>query len=402
MSRTKRTTLVIIACLVGLLGYRLIHRPARHKPPTAPIPVRVATVMRSNIPISLRALGTVQAYRIVTVGPMISGPLIAVDFRQGSLVHKGQLLANIDPRPYQAALAQVIAKRAQDQALYAAAQDTLKRYKPLIAQHYISAEVVAQQRATVAADRAILAQDGAAIETARTNLSYTHIKAPITGRTGILAVNAGNIVAPGLAGGIVTIATLQPIYVLFSLPQQDLASVQRALKSTTPNVMALTGHGRHETVIAHGILTVLDNVISAQTGTLSLKARFRNPVLALWPGAFVNIHLRVRTEHNALTVPSVAVRQGPGGPFVYVVRSAPPLERQKAISQGPHPQTMVIATPVRLGFSNQRITVIAAGLHVGERVVIVGASRLHAKAHVQVLAPTSEKPALAPAPRPAQ
>jgi len=389
MSRSKRVFLVILICLIALLGYRLIYRPKKPKPPSAPVPVQVATVTRANIPISLQALGTVQAYRIVTVEPMITGPMIAVDFHQGHSVRKGQLLARIDPRPYQATLDQALAKRAQDQATYLAAQDTLKRYNLLIAHHYISAQIVAQQQATVAEDRAIVAQDRAAIETARTNLSYTRITAPIGGRTGILAVNAGNIVTPGLVGGIVTITTLQPIYVLFSLPQQDLADVQQALKSGTPRVTALTGIGHKEIILGHGTLAVLDNVINASTGTLSLKARFKNPTLSLWPGAFVNVRLDVRTKRNALTVPSLAIRQGPSGPFVYVVHRVrtPPTPRAAA-SGRTSSQDTVVATPVRLGFSNQRITVIATGLHAGEQVVIVGASRLRANARVRILPPS--------------
>ncbi|HUW98332.1 MAG TPA: efflux RND transporter periplasmic adaptor subunit [Acidiferrobacter sp.] len=386
MSRRKRVVLLILIGVVALLGYRLFFRPKKPRPPSPPVPVQVATVSRTNIPISLQALGTVQAYRIVTVEPMISGPMIAVDFHQGHTVRKGQLLAKIDPRPYQAALDQALAKQAQDLATYRAAQDNLKRYDLLIAHHYISAQIVAQQRALVDEDHAIVAQDRAAIETARTNLSYTRITAPISGRTGILAVNAGNIVSPGLAGGIVTITTLQPIYVLFSLPQQDLADVQQALKSGTPRVTALTGIGNQETILGHGTLAVLDNVINASTGTLSLKARFKNPSLTLWPGAFVNVRLNLRTEHNALTVPSLAIHQGPDGPFVYVVQHArAPATANATASRAIPGQDTVVATPVRLGFANQHITVIAAGLQAGEQVVTVGASRLRPNAHIHIV-----------------
>lgn len=390
MPPKKRWVLIGIACFVALLTYRLLQKPGRPKRAILPVPVRVATAVRRAVPLSLRALGIVQAYRTVTVDPMISGPMTSVDFRQGTVVRKGQLLATIDPRPYQAALAEARAKRAQDIALLAAAQDILKRYDLLIAHHYISAEIVAEQKATVAEDKAILAQDNAAVETARTNLSYTRINAPIAGRTGILAVNAGNIVSPNLAGGIVTIATLQPIYVLFSLPQQDLHDVLTALRARHRNVTAYAGRSR--TPIARGRLTVLDNVINEATGTLSVKARFKNPALALWPGAYVHIRLRIQTERNALVIPSVAVRQGPKGAFVYVVSHGPPSQKLKRKhGQKKTGDVTATAVPVQLGFSNQRITVITGGLQVGQQVVIQGGSRLHSHATIRVLPAVSHR-----------
>lgn len=380
MSRKKRAGLVAAILLAGFLAYRLIARPHAERPVPPPVPVRVAVAHYADVPVRVGALGLVQAYRTVTVEPMITGPMTAVDFRQGSFVRRGALLARIDPRPYQAALAQALAKRAQDQALLALARDTLDRYRLLIAHHYISAEIVAQQKATVAADRAIVAQDSAAVETARTNLSYTRIVAPIAGRTGILAVNAGNIVSPSLPGGIVTITTVQPIYVAFSLPQQDLPDVLRVLHARSPDVTAFArGRGGH-TVPSRGVLAVLDNVINQSTGTLTLKARFQNPSLALWPGAFVNVRLRVRTDRHVLVVPSVAVRQGPGGPFVYVVRRA--VAGAKGATGAP---SRVADVPVVLGFADQRRTVIRSGLAAGDEVVVLGGSRLNPGARVRIL-----------------
>ncbi len=382
MSRRRRIILLSVFLLGVLLIVRLVERP--HKGHTMPpvIPVRVAPVKTADVPITLRALGLVQAYRTVTIQPMITGPLQAVDFRQGSFVHRGALLARIDPRPYEAALAQARARRDQDLALLAVARDTLKRYELLITHHYISAEIVAQQKATVAEDRAIVAQDDAAIETARTNLSYTRIKAPITGRTGILAVNAGNIVSPATPGGIVTITTLQPIYVLFSLPQQDLPEVMQALHTQGQNVTAFVRKDGRRVVAARGVLAVLDNVINQSTGTLTLKARFKNPSFTLWPGAFVNVRLQVRTERHVLVVPSVAIRQGPEGSFVYVVREG---RVKKKAGGSSAPVTRVAPVPVKLGFADQELTVIRAGLRAGEQVVVLGGSRLHPGAHIQIL-----------------
>lgn len=388
MPRRRKAIVIALIALVGLLAYRLAHRTPRKTLSHGPVPVRVAIVKRANVPISLQALGTVQAYQTVTVQPMITGPLIAVSFHQGHVVHKGQLLATIDPRPYEAALSQALAKEAQDRALFAVAQDTLKRYDLLIAHHYISAEIVAEQKATVAEDLALLAQDRAAIMTARTNLSYTRIRAPIGGRTGILNINAGNIVTPGLSGGIVTITTLQPVFVVFSLPQQDLLPIQKALTSRKSRVIALTGLGHHPTVLGTGRLAVLDNVINPATGTLTLKARFANPSLALWPGAFVNVRLIVRTDRHVLVVPSLAVRQGPEGPLVYVVRAPKEAQRTNARGQKLQKTDRVAAIPVRIGFSNQRITVIKAGLKTGNEVVVVGASKLRPHSRIRILPPS--------------
>jgi multidrug efflux system membrane fusion protein len=382
MSRGKRLSLALVIALGALVIVRLVYQPKKHRPTPPPTPVRVARAGYADIPITLRALGLVQAYRTVTVAPMITGPMIAVDFRQGSVVRRGTLLARIDPRPYQAALAQALAKRAQDEALLAVARDTLKRYQMLITHHYISAEIVAEQKATVAEDRAIVAQDEALVATARTNLGYTRITAPISGRTGILAVNAGNIVSPNTPGGIVTITTIQPIYVLFSLPQQNLPEVMHALKARALNVTAYARQGGQRTVLAHGALTVLDNVVNQSTGTLTLKARFKNPSLALWPGAFVNVRLKVRTEHHVLVVPSVAVRQGPEGPFVYAVQTRAP---SSAKGKGKAAAPRVSDIPVRLGVANQSQTVIRSGLRAGMRVVVLGGSRLHPGARIRIL-----------------
>ncbi len=390
MSRRQRIVLLVVIALGVLLVVRLVERPGKGRPVPPPTPVRVARVTTADIPITVRALGLVQAYRTVTVQPMITGPLQAVDFRQGSFVRRGALLARIDPRPYEAALAQTLARRDQDLALLAVARDTLKRYQLLITHHYISAEIVAEQKATVAEDRAIVAQDDAAVETARTNLEYTRIRAPIAGRTGILAVNAGNIVSPATPGGIVTITTLQPIYVLFSLPQQDLPEVMRALHARRRNVTVFAREGGRRIVLARGALAVLDNVINQSTGTLTLKARFQNPSLALWPGAFVNVRLQVRTERHALVVPSVAIRQGPEGSFVYVVRQG---RSRKAASGGARAAvTRVVDVPVKLGFADQRLTVVRAGLRAGEQVVILGGSRLRPGARIRILTARSRPP----------
>ena len=385
----NRRHVVIIAITLGviLIGYRLFshRRPGGPTGKEQPIPVNVAAAVRRNVPIYLDALGTVQAYRTVVVQPMISGPLLSVEFHEGQDVPKGQLLATIDPRPYRAALDQALAKQAQDEATLAEARLNLKRYQMLIAQKYASAQQLSDQAATVSEDAALVKQDQAAVETARTNLSYTRIRAPISGRTGILQVNAGNIVTPSLSTGIVVINTLRPIYVSFSLPQQDLLTVQKAISSGSPDVVAVNRHGA---AIDRGVLAVLDNQVNSSTGTLTMRARFPNPAFALWPGAFVDIKLMARTDQNVITVPAVAVRQGPEGSFVYLVSSGPPARTPSAIApKGTAPVPVgehVVVRAVHVAYSNQSIAEIDTGLAAGDRVVTEGGSRLRDGSEIRI------------------
>ncbi|HQT67228.1 MAG: efflux transporter periplasmic adaptor subunit [Rhodospirillales bacterium 20-60-12] len=369
MTRRKWLAAGAVLVFVGVIAFRLSHHKAKPpNPDDQPVPVSIATAQTQNVPIYLEALGTVQAYRTVTVQPMITGPLIAIQFHEGQHVDAGAPLAEIDPRPYQAALDQAEAKKAQDLANLANARSDLARYNLLVKQNYTSAQQAAAAHATVQEDQAIVAQDEAAIETAQTNLSYTKITAPISGRTGILQVNAGNIVTPSLASGIVVITTLHPISVLFSLPQQDLPQIQAAMQAGPVAVIAAAeGDPATAPVLDRGVLQVLDNQVNANTGTLTLKAKFPNPQSHLWPGAFVNIRLLARTDDQAITVPPVAVRQGPSGPYVYVL----------------HPDDTVSAQPVTLGDTSETIAVIKQGLAAGTKIITQGGSRLKDGAKVK-------------------
>lgn len=378
----------ITILVAGIVIFRLASsrhgtgRPLAH----AALPVTIATALRRDVPVYLDSVGTVQPYRSVTVQPMISGPMTSVDFHQGQDVTRGALLATIDPRPYQAALDQALAKRAQDRAALLGARKNLKRYQMLVRQHYASAQQTENQAVTVAEDLALVRQDDAAVETARTNLGYTRITAPISGRTGILQVNAGNIVSPNLAGGIVLISTLRPIFVVFSLPQQDLPEVQKALSTGAP-VLALESGVKKERVIDRGVLRVLDNQINASTGTLTLKALFPNAALALWPGAFVNVALRARIDRGVITVPAVAVHQGPEGSFVYVVRKNTPAV--PATKRGAASDTgnvgVAIAKRVVVGYQHGNLVEITSGLTPGDDVITEGGSRMRNGVRVRVL-----------------
>ncbi|MGC8468833.1 MAG: efflux RND transporter periplasmic adaptor subunit, partial [Acetobacteraceae bacterium] len=282
------------ALIAAIAAYRLTGTSGTAKPAApAPVLVEVATAQRGTVAVMLDALGTVAAYRTVTVQPMITGPLAKVLFHEGQFVAKGAPLAEIDPAPYRAALAQAEAKLAQDQASLANAQLQARQYASLVQRNYTSKQQAANAQAAALEAQALVQQDEAAIETDRINLGYTRITAPISGRTGILQVNAGNIVSPGLSGGIVTINTLQPISVQFSLPQQDLPQILAATRAGPVRLFAISGSGA-SAVRDEGTLSVLDNAVNSNTGTLTLKGTFPNPRLDLWPGAFVDVQVRVR------------------------------------------------------------------------------------------------------------
>ena len=377
-----------------------------------PTPVLVTPAATKNVPIYLAALGTVQAYNSVTVVPMITGPLNQVLFTEGQMVKAGDVLARIDPRPYQATLDADIAKKAQDEATLANAKLDLARYQKLVTTNYTSAQTADTARATVAADEAIVKQDQANIDAARTQLSYTTIAAPIAGRTGIRQVDQGNIISSGSSTGLVVISQMQPISVVFTLPQQTLADVQAALAANNAPVQALPqgslgasdtemqdagagpGLSNQDAAVApaagtlaaagasgaakpqildRGVVAVLDNTVDSSTGTIKLKATFPNAKLQLWPGGFVNIRLRTKVLQNVLTVPQEAVQRGPNGAYVYVIGADDKAARRV----------------VTVGHEDAQGSVIESGLQTGERVVVDGASRLSDGARVVVQQPAA-------------
>ncbi|MGE0222600.1 MAG: efflux RND transporter periplasmic adaptor subunit [Acetobacteraceae bacterium] len=326
------------------------------------IPVLTAPVVQRDTPIFLDGLGTVQAFQSVILKSMVDGPLVAVNFQEGQNVQKGDVLARIDPRPYQATLDSATAKKAQDEALLANARTDLARYQKLVANNYTSAQQVDTAKAEVARLQALVMQDQAQIDTARTQLDYTTITAPIDGRAGIRQVDVGNIVRASDAAGLVVLTQLQPISVVFTLPQQALQPVQRAMKEGTPTVLALSQspRGTGSRVLDTGILTVLDNQVDQTTGTIKLKATFPNPDGRLWPGGFVGVRLQIDTLKDATLVPPSAVQRGPNGAYVYVLADGNTVKRQG----------------VRVGHEDEQASVITQGVKLGEHVVVDGASRL--------------------------
>ena len=376
MTRGKWIILVVVLAVAGMLAWRFFGSDSTPQGGTrgpgagrdAPIAVTVVPATARDVPVFLTALGTVQALNTVTVSAQVSGQLMAVHFEEGEEVRKGDLIAEIDPRTYQAALDQALAKKKQDEAQLAASRSTLKRYDELIEKKFVSAQDLENQRQVVRQQEAIVAADNAAINNARTQLGFTRVVAPIDGHAGIRQVDVGNLVQAN-GTGIVVLTQTQPINILFNLPQQDMAKVREA--GTAPlKVLALS---RTEgATIAEGELKVIDNTIDTSTATFRLKSEFPNTDRKLWPGEFVNVRLQVKTVQGGIVVPSTGVQQGPDGEYAWVVQGDDTVKMQKVVSAG-----------VVDGGS----LLVAEGLAAGDRVVTEGQFRLKTGSKVKPLAP---------------
>jgi len=372
----KRGLLGAAALAIALLiAWRaLLHKPAdaatRGGPPA--IAVDTAAVAHTDVPIYLSGLGTVQAFYTVTVTARVDGELQQIAFTEGQTVHKGDLLAQIDPRPNKAAYDQAMAMKAKDAAQLANAQRDLERYKILQPQDLASKQTVDTARATVDQLTAQLQADQAMIDNARTQLEYTRITSPITGRTGIRLVDPGNIVHAAATTGIVVVTQVQPISVIFTLPEEQLGMVNAALSAGPVAVTTVARNGG--AVLDQGTLTLIDNEIDQTTGTAKLKATFSNEHNSLWPGQYVNARVLVRTDRNALTIPTTAVQLGPNGPFTYVVKE----------------DSTVEVRPLKIGDDSGGLTIVSSGLALNERVVTSNQYRLQAGAHVRPNAAAAE------------
>jgi multidrug efflux system membrane fusion protein len=380
-----RKILPALGCAVLILATVMWHWQGRaaggtpSSPATpAPAPVEVADAIRANVPVYLQGLGTVQAFNTVTVKTRVDGQIQKVSFVEGQHVKAGDVLVQIDPRPYQAAYDQVVAKKAQDEAQLANAKLDLERYAALLKTSAAPRQQADTQRALVAQLEATVRADQGAIDAAKVQLDYTSIASPIDGVTGIRLVDQGNIVHATDTNGIVVVTELQPISVVFSLPEDNLQSVAQAMAQGPVEVAALSRDGKTE--FDRGTLLLIDNAIDQTTGTIRLKATFPNPNNALWPGQFLNVRLLLQTERNVLTVPSAAVERGPNGLFTYVVKSDSTVEMRT----------------VTVGQDTGTIAVIASGLAPGDRVVTAGQYRVQPGAPVQVATANSQMPPIKP------
>jgi len=332
--------------------------------PPQPIPVIAATVERRDMPIVLTGLGTVTPFNTATVRSQVMGLITSVDFQEGQFVKKGDLLAEIDPRTYQAQLDQAEAALAHDQAHLKNAEVNLERYTGLAKQDSIAIQQVDNQRSAVDELHAQIKSDEAAIENAKVELSYTSLVAPFDGVTGFRLLDVGNIIHPpttqttGAQDALVVITQLQPIGVIFSLATQSLPEVQAAIAKGPLQAIAFSQDGKSK--LDEGKLLVVNNQADPGSGDIQLKAEFPNEKRQLWPGAFVNVELILSTEKDALTIPLGAVQQGPEGPVVYVVG----------------PERKIAIRPVSMRESLNGVALIDKGLEAGEIVAVRGQYRL--------------------------
>ena len=366
-SRLLLLLVLVLACAGGawlLVGPK--SRAAQAPPAPQAVPVSAEAARLQDVPVYLRGLGTVQANNTVEIKAQVNGTLVAVPVREGQEVKTGDVIAEIDPRPYQAALDQATAQRAEDTAQLQSAQLDLRRYQDLAKRNFAPVQQVDDQQATVNKLVAAVQADSAAIETARINLGYCVIRAPIDGRVGLYQTDIGNLIQSASQTGIVSITQDKPISVVFTLPEAQLPRVQDAMARGTVPVVAYSSDDT--TKLGDGTLLTPNNAIDTATGTIQIKAVFANANDRLWPGEFVNARLLVNTSMQAVTVKGPAIQHGPDGLFVYTVQ----------------PDNTVAQVPVRVGYEDDGIAVINKGLSAGQMVVLDGQSRLSPGTHVAV------------------
>jgi len=332
------------------------------------IPVRVVNAENVSLDIFLNALGTVTPYNSVTVRSRVQGQLVEVLFKEGEFVEKGQLLARIDPRAYEAALAKTLGQQQQNVALLENARRNFARYQTLLKQDSIPTQQVDAQSALVQQLEGQVRSDQATVDDAKLQLDFTQIRAPIAGRSGLRKVDVGNLLTANDPQGLVVITQTQPISVVFTLPEGDLTQVREPMQAN--KVLPVEVFDRQDTrLLATGELATLDNQIDLTTGTFKLKARFTNQDDSLFPNQFVNVRLRVQARQNVLTVAAGAVQQNSQGSFVFLVQ----------------PDLKVNIQPVKMGARNQDLIEVLSGLKAGDQVVLEGTDRLREGSIVKIV-----------------
>jgi len=368
--RSSRRRLPVILTLVAVAA-ALVGCSAGSKPNTARastqtvVPVAVATAERRDVPVYLKGLGSVTASNTVSVKSRVDGQLAQVNFKEGQHVNTGELLAVIDPRPFQVALDQAQANFFRDQAQLKDAQLNYERFKSLLDESgAMSQQQVDTQKAAADQLEGAVRADQAAIDNAKLNLLYSHITSPISGRVGLRLVDAGNMVHAADTNPLLVITQLQPIAVVFTLPEDSLLTVSQHMHQSTLPVEA---YSRDDlTRLATGKLLTIDNQIDQSTGTGRLKAMFDNPDDALWPNQFVNVRLLLETHKGSIVIPSVAVQTGPQGSYVFTVK----------------PDNTVAVSPVKVSFTQNNVASIASGVGPGDVVVVDGQDKLQAGSKV--------------------
>jgi multidrug efflux system membrane fusion protein len=384
ISRTSRWVLLIAAlAALGYFGWRQFHRQDRmsagneaQKSARPAVPVTIAPVEKTDFPVYLTGLGTVQGFNTVQVRTRVDGQIDKIAFKEGQIVNQGDLLAEIDPRPFQAVLDQAKAKKAQDEANLANANLDLQRYTKL--GEFATRQQTDTQRSTVAQLTAQLAADDAAIFNAQTQLDYTQVKAPISGVAGLRQVDVGNIVNAATQTGIVSVAQIEPIAVIFTAPEEQLPAINEAQSKVPLKVIAQTTDGKK--TLSEGTLAVVNNQVDTTSGTIRLKAVFENKNHALWPGQSVSTRLLVTTLKDATVVPDDAVQRGNQGLYAFMVNSDNKAELRK----------------IKVSKSIDGRSVIDEGLSPGEHVIVAGQYKVQPGSTVATsVASTDQAPAKA-------
>jgi membrane fusion protein, multidrug efflux system len=361
--------LVVVAVTVGwwIYGRQPAPQPARQNASAAAMPVVAAPAVTGDIDIKLNGLGTVTSLATVTIRSQISGQFVRIAYQEGQMINKGDLVAEIDSRPYELALAQAQGALERDQALLQTAELDLKRYQDLAKTNAIPRQQLDTQVSLVAQDKGLVIADQAQIDTQKLNIAYCHIIAPITGRAGLRLVDPGNYVTANDATGIVVLTQLRPISVIFTVAEDNLPQIVKRLRAGA--TLPVTAFDRSGAVkLATGVLKTLDNQIDTTTGTLKLRAEFANEDDGLFPNQFVNVELLIDTLHDATVVPTSAIQRGAPGTFVYLVSA----------------DNTVAVRPVTLGPASAERVAIQAGLAPGDRIVVDGADKLRSGARVVV------------------
>ncbi len=365
--RSRWTLAAVLAALAvcGLFGWRVLYgapTPAQDKANSAqtpaPIPVTAAQAEKADFLVYLNGLGSVEPYQTVLVRSRVDGQVTKIDFRQGQMVKQGDPLLQIDARPYQAALDQAIAKKAQDEATLRNAQLDLVRYAALAKEDSVARQKLDAQQATVDELTAQIKGDQGSIDNAQTQVDYTTIRSPITGKTGFRLVDAGNIVHAADTTGIVTIVQLQPISVVFTAPEEQVPAINKALAAGVVPVTAMSSDGL--TTLSQGHLSVVNDAIDPASGTIGMKATFENADNALWPGLSVSTRLLVDPLKQVTVAPDGAVERGPNGLYAFVIGADNKVEMR----------------PITVGQEGDGRTVVLTGLSPGENVVTAGQYRL--------------------------
>jgi len=365
------------ACALAFGAYSMVggsRKAATAQVVVSPVPVQTTTVQPKPVDITRAGLGYVQAWQLVNITPQVSGRIAELPFHEGKIAEKDAVLVHLDPRPFQAALDQAKAKKAQDQANLSNTRKNLSRDETLLNKGgFATEQTVDNEKAQVQMLEAAIEGDDAAIETAQLNLEYATFQAPFTGVVSLRNIDAGNLVTPSSVIG--TITQIEPIAVDFTLPQSDLEALQAAEAGGSPAVLVYNESGK--TLLARGVLEVINNQIADTSGTIKLKARFENKDHKLWPGAFVQVKVVIRSEPQALAVPTDAIEHGPNGAYVWLVSPDQTAHRQ----------------PVEISAIEDDQTVVSSGLKAGDRIVVAGQYGVTQGARVSEASPSQVRDA---------